>query len=349
MNIRDSLFSSLFVLTIVFVSCQSDSNYWVGIKGETMGTYYKVTVYTNDKTLKQSIDSILVKLNKELSTYDPTSLISTFNASKTGITVPSDSGLDLKSFDVNLSLSKQINQRSKGNFDPSLMPIINYWGFGYKGRKTINQADSTAIDSLMKLIGLDNVFVNIDKNSISKSIPGLELDFSAIAKGYGVDLIADYLDEKGIENYLVDIGGESRGKGLNRKDNKWTIGVSSPKKDAPISESILYLQLDDNAIATSGNYRNYHETENGKSYGHTIDATTGFPAQTDILSASVITEDCMTADAWTTTFMAMGLNKSKELVEELDGIEALFIFEANSSELETWYSSGFEQFILWQQ
>lgn len=313
-----------------------------------MGTYYLITIDTVDKNIKTSIDSILVKLNKELSTYDPESLISTFNASDTGITASIDN-LDLYSFSKNLELAKEVNVRSKGAFDPSLMPIINYWGFGYKGRKAINSADSTAIDSLMGLTGLDHVRIDLGNNTISKTIAGLELDFSAIAKGYGVDLIAEYLDDKEIGNYLVDIGGESRAKGLNAKGMKWTLGVSTPKKDASISESVVYLQLENNALATSGNYRNYHETDNGKSYGHTIDAKTGFPAQTDILSASVIAEDCMTADAWTTTFMSIGLNKSKELVEELDGIEALFIFEANSSELETWNSSGFEQYILWKK
>ncbi len=333
---------------IFFAACQSNNKQSFRIKGETMGTYYIVTVDTLDQSLEKSIDSILVKLNKELSTYDSESIISKFNDSQTGITV-NNSDLDLHSFHKNLQLSKQVNLRSKGAFDPSLMPIINYWGFGYQGRHAINEADSTTIDSLMGFTGLEHVSVDLQKNAVNKTVAGLELDFSAIAKGYGVDLIADFLNDKQIDNYLVDIGGESSAKGLNSKQLKWTLGVSTPRKDAAYSESMVYLQLDDNALATSGNYRNYHETDEGKTYGHTIDARTGFPAQTDILSASVITDNCMTADAWTTTFMSLGLNKSKELVEELDGIEALFIFESNSSELDTWYSSGFEQYILWKK
>jgi thiamine biosynthesis lipoprotein len=348
MNIRVSIYGTLLGIILCLSACDSTNKQSFRITGETMGTYYRVTIDSTDRSIQQSIDSILVKLNKELSTYDPESLISQFNESKTGVTIE-DSYLDLYAFQKNLTLSKTVNQLSNGAFDPSLMPVINYWGFGYKGRNAINRADSMIVDSLMALTGLKHVNIDIDKNTISKSIAGLELDFSAIAKGYGVDLIAEYLDDRQIDNYLVDIGGESRAKGLNAKNLKWTLGLSTPKKDAAYSESILYLQLNDNALATSGNYINYHETDTGKSYGHTIDAVTGYPAKTDILSASVITDNCMTADAWTTTFMALGLNKSKELVEELDGIEALFIFESQSAELDTWYSSGFEQYILWKK
>ena len=310
-----------------------------------MGTYYQVTFEDYNDNHQHAIDSILIKLNKELSTYDPQSLISAFNASSDGITLHDDQW-DLESFKVNLDLAKQINQLSDGAFDPSLMPVINYWGFGYAGKKAINQIDSAKVKSLLLQTGIHQVELDLNTNRVSKSIEGLELDFSAIAKGHGVDLVATYLEHKQVVNYLVDIGGESRGKGVNAKGNNWTLGISTPLIDAGYSESSEYVQLKNKSLATSGNYRNYLETDSGQTYGHTIDAATGFPAKTDMLSASVIADDCITADAWATTFMAMGVKKSKQLIEELDDIEALFIFGTHNSELDIWQSSGFGQFIF---
>ena len=310
-----------------------------------MGTYYQVTFEDYDDKHQHAIDSILIKLNKELSTYDPESLISAFNTSFDGITLHDDQW-DLESFKINLDLAKQINQLSNGAFDPSLMPVINYWGFGYEGKKAINQIDSAKVKSLLKQTGIHQVELDLNTKRVSKSVDGLELDFSAIAKGHGVDLVATYLEDKQVVNYLVDIGGESRGKGVNAKGNNWTLGISTPLIDAGYSESSEYVQLKNKSLATSGNYRNYLETDSGRTSGHTIDARTGFPAETDMLSASVIAEDCISADAWATTFMAMGVKKSKQLIEELDDIEALFIFGTHNSELEIWQSSGFGQFIF---
>ncbi len=330
---------------ICLLSCQTKQQEYQKIRGETMGTYYLVTFEDDKNNHDHAIDSILIKLNKELSTYDPESLISAFNASTNGITLDNEQ-LDLQSFRVNLNLSKKINQLSNGAFDPSLMPVINYWGFGYTGREAISQIDSVKIKSLLSQTGLQQVELDLDAKRITKAKKGLELDFSAIAKGHGVDLVTSYLDGKQVANYLVDIGGESRAKGVNSRGKGWILGINTPLQSASFAESSEYVQLKDVSMATSGNYRNYLETASGQTYGHTIDPSTGFPAKTDMLSASVIAEECITADAWATTFMAMGVKKSKQLVEELDGIEALFIFGSNNTELDIWQSSGFGQHIF---
>lgn len=349
-NLQSSVY--WFLLILLSVSCKTDSeamdqsNAYYKLTGKTMGTYYAITCRSCSSTIKDGIDSLLIQLNNEVSTYIPESIISRFNQSESGIEY-SDSEI-YTSFLENLSLSKQIHGLTDGAFDPSLMPIINYYGFGYTQKDGVKTIDSITVDSLFEFVGLDKISLDIIQKRINKMEPGVQLDFSALAKGYGVDLVASFLESNNIEHYLVDIGGETKAKGVNAKGNIWTLGINTPKIDAAFTERFVILQLNNKAMATSGDYRNYYELENGEKYSHTINAMTGYPAKSDILSASVIAADCMDADAWATSFMAMGLAKSKSTVEDNKHIEALFIYNDLENKMNTWHSSGFDQYILQQ-
>lgn len=309
-----------------------------------MGTYYAVTCVSCTAETKASVDSILIKLNNEVSTYIPESIIARFNQSENGIEYTDSENYD--SFLTNLEASQHIHRQTLGAFDPSLMPIINYWGFGYTSKAGVKAIDSTAIDSLMNLVGLEQISIDTVSHKILKKQAGTQLDFSALAKGYGVDLIALFLDSKDIDHYLVDIGGEAKAKGKNAQGKIWSIGINTPKIDATLTEHMIILQLKNKALATSGDYRNFHELASGEKYSHTINAETGYPAKSDILSASVIASDCMDADAWATSFMAMGLASSKTIIENTKDVEALFIYNDDENKMNTWHSSGFDQYIL---
>jgi len=310
-----------------------------------MGTYYAITYDYQQQHVQESIDSILVQFNKELSTYDPESIISKFNQSNDGLTFSSKDN-DFNAFIETINTSKRIHALSDGKFDPSLMPVINYWGFGYTGRVVVDKIDTIKIDSLMQFVGMNQILIDEENDKISKLYPGSELDFSAIAKGLAVDKVCLYLDYLGIKNYLVDIGGESKAKGLNEADQTWTIGINTPSEDAALTDIYSIIKLQNTAMATSGNYRNFLSNEQGLKYGHTIDATNGYPAITNILSATVITERCIEADAWATSFMALGFEKSKQKVVQLKGIEALFIYGNDNGQMSTWHSPGFTQYLL---
>jgi len=314
------------ILSFLFFACKNELPY-LQIEGKTMGTYYKVTYQgnQNEEELKTELDSILLALNMEVSTYIEDALISKFNQSSTGILIDT---LEFEHFWKNYRWSENIHFQSHGAFDPTVMPLVNYWGFGYQGTKQVTSTDSTTIDSLLVFIGMDNLSIQSgQKNAIflQKNKPGVQLDFSAVAKGYGVDLLGIYLEIQGIENYLVDIGGEIRAKGKNSKNQVWTIGISEPLENSPYQSVYSIVELSNQSMATSGNYRNFYEV-NGQKYSHTINPFIGFPERQNLLSASVIAPTCAQADAWATAFMVMGLEKSVEMAKKIPDIETYFIF-----------------------
>ncbi|MFT4566892.1 MAG: thiamine biosynthesis lipoprotein [Saprospiraceae bacterium] len=310
---------------------------YILVTGETMGTYYRITALTQLKLkdLKHDIDSLLINLNGNLSTYIPSSHISRLNSSEAGIVeeLPDQ-------FWINLSSCIQWYKYSQGYFDPSVMPLVNYWGFGYEPKRAVLHVDSLKVDSIMTFVGLDQWDIDIDRKEITKIDYRQQLDFSALAKGYGVDIIAEYLEEDGIYNYLVDIGGEMRAFGKNSSGIAWVVGINEPLPGADLQDVSSLIQLDHIALATSGNYRNYHVV-NGSKYGHTINPKTGYPFQDRLLSVSVATEKCMDADAIATTCMAMGLDKACTFIENLDGVDACFLAGKDDGTIETIYSNGF--------
>ena len=217
--------------------------------------------------------------------------------------------------------------------------VVNAWDFGPEGK--IVSLDSLKIDSLMLSVGLDKV--KLRRNAISKQNLNTYLDFNAIAKGYAVDVIATYLESQNVNDYLVEIGGEIRCKGMNKeKQSNWMVGIDKPNFDG--SQSVIKaINLIDGAMATSGTYRKFKLDAEGNRYAHIIDTETGYPSKTNVLSVSVIADDCMTADAYATAFQAMGINKVSELLKTHPELKVFFIFENESKELETLTLNGFPE------
>lgn len=298
-----------------------------------MGTTYHIK-YIDDKKInyKANIDDLLKNFNQSLSTYIPGSEISTFNESQS-IEFESEYFLPV------LKSSEEIYEKSEGAFDPTVMPLVNAWGFGFKNSENI---DSTDIDSLMKFVGFDHI--QYDENTVSKDTIGVMLDFSAIAKGFGVDVLGEYLEERGIKNYMVEIGGEVRCRGKNNKNSIWLIGIDNPKYNEDGKSLRATVKLENMSLATSGNYRNFYIKE-GIKYAHTINPLTGYPVDHALLSASVFAEDCMTADAYATAFMVMGTEKAMELSKDLD-LMVYFIYSGAEGETISYMSDGLRKMII---
>ncbi len=307
--------------------------------GETMGTTYSVKYADPEgRNFKETIDSALIALNMEVSTYIPNSVISQFNQSEQGIAITgslSNKGY----FAENLALSLEYSRQTNGAFQPTLMPLVNYWGFGYTEKRAITEVDRTIVDSLMQFVGLDKI--QLKPGSYEKAAPGVQLDFSAIAKGYGVDMIGQLLGAAGIENYYVEIGGEALARGLSPRGDAWRVGISVPDPNALQNEFISVTPLVDRALATSGNYRNYYDVE-GEKYGHTINPFTGFPEKSNLLSASVFAPTCAAADAYATAFMVMGFEKAMEKATSLTQVEAYFVVGNSDGTMQTHFTAGLQ-------
>jgi len=305
-----------------------------------MGTYYAVTFRDSSTTItKPKIDSILIALNNEVSTYIASSAISGYNQSTDPIVTI---GSDQTHFWTNYRLSKEIYTQSEGFFNPQIMPLVNFWGFGYTKKDTTKD-----VAVIPRLVSAVQSLQEAKSNGITKSDPLVKLDFSAVAKGYGVDLLVHTLALEGVTDYLVDIGGESRGKGVNKNGNIWTVGIQNPKEGASINDVKSAIQLNNSAIATSGNYRNFYE-ENGKKFVHTINPFTGFSERSNLLSASVLVTQsafpCATADGWATAFMTMGVEKAIKKASEIEYLDAYFIYiDSSTNEVKEYLTPGFQQ------
>ncbi len=327
-------FNINFIITVLFFSLLSCSNknkipQYKSISGKTMGTFYHIK-YKGNIDLKNKIDSALIEINNELSTYIDTSTITAFNKSDTGIVISKTSG-----FWQNIVKAKNIYNISNGYYDPTVMPLVNYWGFGYTGHKKPDKIDSSKIKKILLSVGFDKVeLINLKTDSIfvKKKNPYVQLDFSSIAKGYGVDKIGELIHAQGNNNYLVEIGGEIVSSGISPSGKKWTVGINTPSENASITDLLLDIEISDKALATSGNYRNYYDI-NGHKYSHTINPKTGFPERSNLLSVSIITKDCMTADALATACMVSGLDWAKDIIEKNDSIQGILIYLDNNKEM----------------
>ncbi|MCF6294808.1 MAG: FAD:protein FMN transferase [Flavobacteriaceae bacterium] len=299
------------------------------VYGLVFGTSYSVQYYSKSNlNFETQFDSLFYVINTSMSTYQVNSNISKLNRNEAVI-------VDEHFIKV-LEASQEIYKQTKGAFDPTIGVLVNAWDFGPDQK--IANLDSLKIDSLMQFVGLNKV--NLINNSVDKP-KGTFLDFNAIAKGYGVDVIAEFLEHQNIENYLVEIGGEIRAKGINlEKQSTWKIGVENPNFDG--EQSILKaITLQDEAMATSGTYRKFKIDEDGNRYSHIIDTKTGYPSKTNLLSISVIAKDCMTADAYATAFKAMGIEKIKVFLKDHSELKVFLIFENEENELETLSLNGF--------
>jgi len=323
-------------------SCQTEApaGTYLRLEGQTMGTSYSV-IYQGQDNYQQAIDSLLLVLNQEVSTYIPTSVISVFNQAEQGIALANFPHYQY--FLDNLSQSREVVAATDGAFQPTLMPLVNYWGFGYTEKRAVTQTDSLQVAKLMEGVGMQ--WIRQTADSVVKSKPGVQLDFSAIAKGYGVDLIGHFLEEQGVIHFFVEIGGEVLARGLSSRGDAWRVGISLPREEVGLDQYAQVAPLDNQAVATSGNYRNYYEVA-GEKYGHTINPQTGYPEKNNLLSSSVFAENCATADAYATAFMVMGFEKARQLVEELEGVEAYFIVGLENGGMQPHFSSGLSHLML---
>lgn len=325
----------LFVVAILsFVACsnQKESSL-ITIEGEAQGTTYHI-VYINSKgeNFQRAIDSLLIEIDKSLSTYHKTSIITRFNQADSIVEVD-------KMFTDVFNLSKQVYQESEGAFNPTVAHLVNAWGFGFKN---LENTDSTTIDSLLKFVDFDAI--TIVDNNVIKTNKNLMLDFNAIAQGYSVDVIANFLADQGIENYMVEIGGEVKVRGKNDKNKLWRIGIDKPVENESERTLEAVVNLENQSLATSGNYRKFYEKD-GVKYSHTLNPKTGYPVRHSLLSATVITDNCALADAYATVFMVVGIDKAKEILAKNKKIKAVLIFENENKELETYMSEELVNFI----
>jgi thiamine biosynthesis lipoprotein len=322
--------SILSFLIILLVSCNTRQPKNTKLSGQVFGTSYSV-IYDSHVNYEKQFDSLFYVINKSMSTYIENSDISKINRNET---IQVD-----EHFTTVFKTSKIIYHVTSGAFDPTIGAVVNAWDFGPEGK--IVSLDSIKIDSLMLSVGLDKV--KMRKNAILKDNLHTYLDFNAIAKGYAVDVIAEFLESRHINDYLVEIGGEIRCKGMNNeKKANWMVGIDKPNFDG--SQSVIKaIKLQNEAMATSGTYRKFKLDAQGNRYAHIIDTKTGYPSKTNVLSVSVIANDCMTADAYATAFQAMGIDKVSELLKTHPELKVFFIFENDNQELETLALNGFPE------
>jgi thiamine biosynthesis lipoprotein len=331
------LLQSLFLLfliigTIIIVKQQRNTPYQHNT-GFIFGTIYNVT-YQYDHDINGEILQELNKVDASLSTFNKTSIISQINSGKSPT-------VDDMFADV-FTLAADISKETDGAFDITVAPLVNMWGFGFKHNTMPN---SHSVDSIKHFIGYDKVALQGRK--VVKKDQRVTLDCSAIAKGYGSDVIARLLKSKGIDNFMIEIGGEIVTKGLSEKRLPWKIGVTKPSDDSlnTNQEIQTVLNVTDKAMATSGNYRNFYY-KGGKKYAHTIDPHSGYPVQHSLLSATVLANDCATADAYATAFMVMGIEKAKTILDKHPELMAYFIYADKDGKNAVWYSKSMKGKIL---
>lgn len=304
--------------------------------GNALGTTYSI-IYISDQQLdfQKEIDSVFQVLNKSMSTYIPSSDISRINQGDSTIVVD-----DM--FEEVFDVSSRVHEASDGYFDPTIGVLADAWGFG-PGERI--QLDSLRVDSLLGYVGWDKVQLNRD-NTITKAHPSIRFDFNAVAKGYAIDRLGVMLDQKGIKNYLVEVGGEVLAKGTNLvSGKKWTVGIDDPQVETGRQLKQI-VSLKDVAMASSGNYRKFRvDPQTGEKYVHTIDPKTGYTKNSNVLATSVVAKTCAVADAYATTFMAMDLEASKKVLQDHEELEAYIIYLDNDGVTQEFFTPGFEALI----
>jgi len=315
-----------FMILLLF-SCQSQNEKYQRLEGNALGTTFHITYKDKlHRDLVKDIDSLIHIVNHSLSTYLPESDISRINAGDGTVVVD-------KMFKEVFEKSKRIYQETDGIFDPTIGVLVNAWGFG--PGKEINDISKKTVDSLLQLVGFDKV--SIENGKVIKKKEGMYLDFNADAKGYAVDVIGRFFEENGIQDYMIELGGEIRARGKNDKGKNWKIAIEKPNFDGSRSFQ-AFLELEDESIATSGNYRKYKiDKKTGKKYAHTMDPKTGYPAKSNLLSASVIAKlDCADVDGYATALMAMGLDRSVKFLKAHPELKSFLIYIDKKGEVKTY-------------
>ncbi|MDR2652787.1 MAG: FAD:protein FMN transferase [Prevotellaceae bacterium] len=313
---------SFFIILLIFIFASCNNNKekkYISLSNKALGTFYNITYFDeNDRNLQTEIDSVLDKFNMSLSAYNPNSIISKVNQNV---------DVELDDYFRNVFFkAKYFYEITDGAFDISASPLFSAWGFGFGNKEKITPK---LIDSLKQFTGMEKI--NIVDGKIIKSDTRLNINANALAKGYAVDVVADFLLSKQIENFLIEIGGEIVVRGKNKNNENWKIGIDKPYDgNFNAGETLMHtIELTDKAIATSGNYRQFY-IEDGRKYAHTIDPLTGYPVQHSLLSATVIADDCMSADAVATSLMVMGIEKAKIFLIKHPEYQAYLIYEENN-------------------
>ena len=304
------------------------------LQGQAQGSYYAITYYDSlCRNFQRDIDSIFHAVDLSINLWVDSSVISKVNRNE-------DVVLD-SIFVDNFRIAQEAAVLSGGYFDPTISPIVAAWGFSYKHGDSITPQ---LIDSLKQLV--DDRNIRIEGGKVIKENPNMKLDFNAIGQGYTSDLIASFLDSRGIKKYLVDTGGEIMARGCKPNGDAWIVGIEKPA-DNWDSEQVVQTRvaLRDKGLVTSGSTRKYVE-RNGKRYSHCIDPNTGYPVEHQVLSATVLAENSVWADALASICMVMGMEKSLHLIKSLDGVEAYYIYVNESGELETFATEGFKELII---
>lgn len=302
------------------------------MEGAVFGTFYHIT-YESDVQLDEGIKATLDKVNLSLSMFENESTISRINTNRS---------MDADSMFARVfNLAKYISAETSGAFDITVAPLVNLWGFGFKNMDNVTDK---AVDSLLQYVNFDSV--SLVDGKVQKVHPETMLDCSAIAKGYGVDAVGEYLESQGVVEYMVEIGGEVRVRGTNPRGTNWQIGITRPIEDSTCTENEIMEVLDitDISMATSGNYRNFY-MKDGKKYAHTIDPRTGRPIQHNILSSTVLAEDCATADAFATSFMVLGLDEAKKVLGKHPELMVYFVYTEKDGSNAEWYSPKLKKLL----
>jgi thiamine biosynthesis lipoprotein len=325
-------FLAFLIIATVLIIMQHRSMPYQHDEGMVFGTVYNIT-YQYDSDIKQDIEAELQKVDNSLSPFNKTSIISKVNRNE-------NPKVD-EMFTEVFNLAAKVSSETGGAFDITVAPLVNMWGFG---TKQFHRPDKESVDSLMQFVGFHKV--SLRDGHVVKSDPRIQLDCSAIAKGYGCDVVARYLRSKGIKNFMIEIGGEVVTSGQNEKQLPWKIGLTKPTDDSLQDNQELQtiLNVTDKAMATSGNYRNFY-IDGGRKLAHTIDPHTGYPVQHSLLSSTVIASDCATADAYATSFMVLGVEKAKEVLNRHPELMAYFIYSDNNGKMNVWFSPALKDKI----
>lgn len=302
--------------------------------GPALGTSYSIIYLSNQELdYQQEIDSVFAVVNASMSTYIPNSDISKINEGDSTLVVD-------HMFKEVFTLSKAIYEETKGHFDPTVGVLVDAWGFG-PGKQIA--LDSARVDSLMQYVGFDKVLLTA-QNTIRKENPSIKFDFNAIAKGYAIDRLAVLMNEKEIQNYLIEVGGELVAKGKNiYSDRSWGVQIQDPQAE----QAKIAIRLNDKAMASSGNYRKFRiDAVTGKKYVHTIDPKTGYTKNSQTLSANVIANTCAEADGYATAFMVMKLDDVIDFVKSKNNIEVYIIYLDADGQTQEYMSEGFQNVVL---
>ncbi len=327
------------ILSCIFISNScvnpSDTPNKIQFVDEAQGTYFMVSYFGSDTLVGlNQMDSLLKTFDQTASSWEDSSVISRINRNEPDALTNAD-------FNRIFMQSKRIWKETDGAFDITVGPLVNAWGFGFKNKSTITDM---LIDSLLTLVNFDGI--TLKGNTVVKTDPRIQIDFNAIAQGYSVDLLGGFLESKGIENYLIDIGGEVLAKGTKPKGEPWIVGIEKPADDANAAREVkARLKITNKAIATSGNYRKFFE-ENGIRYAHTIDPKTGYPARHTLLSATIMSDSAAIADAYATALMVMGLDKAKAFLATKPELGAYLIFSTKDGDFETWATKNLMEMMV---